>query len=237
VPPPPQDDDLEQAWRHLVTPLVPAGSLPAALAAGRELLARWDEPHRRYHDRRHLREVLDAVDLLAAHATSPDAVRLAAWFHDAVYRGAPGPDEEDSAVLAAQVLTALGMRPATTDTVVRLVRLTAGHRPAEDDPDAAVLCDADLAVLASPPRRYRAYVAAVRGEYAQVDDDAFRRGRLAVLRSLAAGPTLFTTDTGRRRWEAAARVNLEAEIVALTEGRLRWGAGTQRPEGAGSDRP
>jgi predicted metal-dependent HD superfamily phosphohydrolase len=52
-----------------------------------ELLARWSEPHRRHHDGAHLREVLDAVTLLAEHGLvfDRDAVDLAAWFHDAVY--------------------------------------------------------------------------------------------------------------------------------------------------------
>jgi predicted metal-dependent HD superfamily phosphohydrolase len=52
-----------------------------------ELLARWSEPHRRHHDGAHLREVLDAVTLLAEHGLvfDRDAVNLAAWFHDAVY--------------------------------------------------------------------------------------------------------------------------------------------------------
>ncbi|HLV75083.1 MAG TPA: hypothetical protein VKY91_20080, partial [Vulgatibacteraceae bacterium] len=49
------------------------------------LLARWREPQRRYHTVAHLTAVLDRVDELAEYAGDPDVVRLAAWFHDAVY--------------------------------------------------------------------------------------------------------------------------------------------------------
>ena len=56
------------------------------------LLTRWSEPHRSYHDTRHLGEVLLRVDLLAHHAERPDLVRCAAWWHDAVHDGRAGDD-------------------------------------------------------------------------------------------------------------------------------------------------
>ena len=91
-------------------PLVLAAPPEAAEAAGRDLIDRYAEPQRRYHDGRHLAEVLAAVDRLAEHAEDLTAVRLAAWFHDAVYEPAasPGANEEASARLAAHVLTRLG---------------------------------------------------------------------------------------------------------------------------------
>ena len=82
---------------------------PAAEPAGRDLLARWAEPHRGYHDLRHLAEVLDALDELTAGGPPP-AVVLAAWWHDAVYEGRAGEDERASAALAARVLPALVRR-------------------------------------------------------------------------------------------------------------------------------
>lgn len=49
------------------------------------LLTRWQEPQRHYHTLAHLTAVLDHVDVLEECAADPDVVRLAAWFHDAVY--------------------------------------------------------------------------------------------------------------------------------------------------------
>ncbi|WP_053386372.1 DUF4031 domain-containing protein [Leucobacter japonicus] len=62
---------------------------PAWAALGEDLLARWTEPHRRYHDERHLEDVLLALDHLASRGEriAPETL-LAAWFHDAVYTGA-----------------------------------------------------------------------------------------------------------------------------------------------------
>jgi predicted metal-dependent HD superfamily phosphohydrolase len=185
---------------------------------GRDLLRRWSEPHRRYHDVRHLTAVLDAVDELAAEADDARAVRLAAWFHDAVYTGRPGADERDSALLADSVLHAAGLDDALVAEVVRLVELTDGHDPAPGDRNGGVLCDADLAVLGGDPAEYAGYAAAVREEYAHVPEEEFRRGRTAVLDKLLARGPLFSTATARDRWEERARHNLETELILLRGG-------------------
>lgn len=190
-----------------------AGDSPAARALGAELLARWSEPHRRYHTPDHLRAVLAAVDDLAALADDPVAVRLAAWFHDAVYDGRPGWDEERSAQLAESRLPRCGVPAARVAEVARLVRLTATHRTA-GDPNGAVLCDADLAVLGRPG--YAEYAARIREEYAHVPDDLFRQGRAAVLRRLLAVPELYRTPRARELWEGRARRNMSAELAELT---------------------
>ncbi len=186
---------------------------PHGIAAG--LVRRYEEPHRRYHTVTHLTEVLDHVDELAGEAADADAVRLAAWFHDAVYTPMSGDNEEHSAVLAEQLLTRAGVDAGTVAEVARLVRLTASHEAVPGDRNAAVLCDADLAILAAGPERYAAYAAAVREEYAEVEEDVFRRGRAAVLRNLLALPSLYGTTPARERWETAARHNLETELTLL----------------------
>jgi predicted metal-dependent HD superfamily phosphohydrolase len=189
---------------------------------GADLLRRYGEPHRRYHTAEHLVAVLDHVDELAAEAGDAEAVRLAAWFHDAVYDPSRGDNEERSAVLAERMLADTDLPAVTVAEVARLVRLTTTHDPRDDDRNGAVLCDADLAILAAPPDRYAAYAAAVREEYAAVPDDAFRAGRAEILRSLLELPALFRTAPARERWEAAARHNLQTELMLL--GRASGGA-------------
>ncbi|MDB1088059.1 hypothetical protein PJ985_10830 [Streptomyces sp. ACA25] len=186
---------------------------------GAELLTRWAEPQRHYHTTDHLRAVLDRLDELAGRAADPEAVELAAWFHDAVYDPAdatPAGNEERSAVLAEQRLPGVGLPADRTAEVARLVRLTAGHDPAPGDTNGAALCDADLAVLAGSPEEYAAYTAAVRQEYGFVPSEAFRQGRARVLRGLLGLPRLFRTPYGAERWEATARYNLTAELELLT---------------------
>ncbi|WP_031157443.1 HD domain-containing protein [Streptomyces xanthophaeus] len=179
------------------------------------LLAAWAEPQRRYHTTAHLIHVLARIDQLQQYAADPAAVRLAAWFHDAVYRPDRSENEERSAALAERALPELGIDPERTAEVARLVRLTVTHDPAPGDADGEVLCDADLAVLAAAPEAYAAYAAAVRAEYGFVPDDAFRTGRAAVLRQLLDLPRLFRTPYAAAQWEAPARANLTAELAAL----------------------
>ncbi|MGP2439106.1 HD domain-containing protein [Streptomyces sp. JW3] len=189
---------------------------PDAAPYAADLLARWQEPQRHYHTVAHLTAVLDHVDVLAEYAADPDVVRLAAWFHDAVYRPERSENEERSARLAERALREAGLPDAKTAEVARLVRLTVTHDPADDDRDGQVLCDADLAILAAPPAGYAAYTAAVRREYHFVPDHAFRTGRAAVLRQLLGLPRLFRTPHGQREWAAAARHNLTGELAELT---------------------
>ena len=200
-------EDLLERWRAVV------GSDADGLA--RDLLRRWSEPHREYHTTAHLTAVLDAVDLLEHHAGDPDAVRLAAWFHDAVYAGRPGEDETASARLAAETLPGAGVSDDRVREVVRLVELTTTHDPDPGDANGAVLCDADLAILGGEPEEYAGYAAAVRAEYPVTDKD-YRRGRSAVLRRLLALDPLYRTPTGVSRWAAAARRNIRAELDLLS---------------------
>ncbi|OSC73392.1 hypothetical protein B5181_00470 [Streptomyces sp. 4F] len=194
------------------------GSGPDPAPYADNLLARWQEPQRHYHTLAHLAAVLDHVDVLEEYADDPDVVRLAAWFHDAVYLPDRSENEERSARLAERALPEAGVPAGKTAEVARLVRLTVTHSPAGDDRDGRVLCDADLAILASPPSAYAAYTAAVRQEYHFVPDDAFREGRAAILRQLLDLPRLFHTPHGRREWEATARYNLTGELEMLSPG-------------------
>ncbi len=206
-------NDLLAEWLRLMSGVVDPGCDPAAVAgAGWELLRRWAEPHRRYHDVEHLAAVLSIVDELAA----PAEVRLAAWYHDAVYDPRVADNEERSALLAVDALTRLGGQPPIVEEVARLVRLTATHDPSDDDVNGRLLCDADLAVLARPWDGYQRYAAAVREEYRHVSDEDFRKGRAAVLRHLLGLPVLYRTPRLHERWEAAARANLTRELDALS---------------------
>ncbi len=183
---------------------------------GEELIGRYREPHRRYHTVDHLVAMLRVIDELAGEADDVDAVRYAAFFHDAIYAVDRADNEERSAVLAEEVLGKLCAAPELVAEVVRLVRLTATHDPSDDDRNGGVLCDADLAVLAADEQGYAAYTAAVRAEYGHVPDELFRAGRAAVLQGLAGQPKLFRTPLARTRFESAARDNLRRELAELT---------------------
>ncbi|MET7909965.1 hypothetical protein ACFYS7_20380 [Streptomyces avermitilis] len=217
-------DVLYRRWLGALVGARGGAAHPDPAPYAESLLRRWSEPQRRYHTVDHLTAVLDRVDLLAEYADDPDVVRLAAWFHDAVYFPDRSENEERSARLAERALPEAGVSGARTAEVARLVRLTVTHDPADDDRDGRVLCDADLAILAAPPKAYAAYAAAVREEYAFVPDAAFRAGRAAVLRQLLDLPRLFRTPYGEREWEGRARENLREELARLDDRETPRGA-------------
>lgn len=206
-------------------------AFPRRRALGAELIHRYDDPTRIYHDLRHLRAVLDVIERLAdeavevadtgapagrrADAVDRRAVTLAAWFHDAVYEVPADDNEEASARLAESVLPTYDFDEKTTREVSRLVRLTRDHAVADGDVNGAVLCDADLSILASPADRYDDYALEVRAEYHHLRETVFRQGRADVLGRLLARPALFHTPYGRANWEMAARANIRRELAAL----------------------
>jgi predicted metal-dependent HD superfamily phosphohydrolase len=187
--------------------------LPDRAHLGAELIARWSEPHRRYHDLRHLGETLEALDLLGP---STGLEEIALWFHDAVHTNSAGVDEHRSAALAARQLPSAGLGAADTAEVVRLILVTIDHRPEPGDLAGARVSDADLAILAAAPRRYRASVQALRAEAGQPDGQAWRTTRRATLAGFAALTPLFHTTLGKARWEGPARANLAAELASYS---------------------
>ncbi len=181
-----------------------------------ELLRRWNEPQRRYHNETHLRAVLRAVDALEADGEAFDgtAVRLAAWLHSAVFDPTESENNDKSAAFTEQALDPA----APVEEVTRLVRLMGGHRIEVGDLNGAVLSDADLAVLGSDPDTYEAYSQDVRHEFAHVPGERFVAGRIAALEGLLERRSIFQTSAGRDAWEKQAHANLNRELGMLKAG-------------------
>lgn len=190
----------------------PLWPLTGADALRDELLDAYGDASRGYHDTSHLVAVLARLDDLAAHGVAFEdlPVRLAAWFHDAVYDGERDA-EERSATWAEEALADLA-EPSIVAEVARLVRLTETHDPAADDVNGCALSDADLGILAAGPHEYDAYVAGVRHDYRHLPDEDFLRGRVAKLRELRERERLFCTGYAHEAWTERARANMDAEI-------------------------
>lgn len=202
-------------------------------AVGQRLLDRWSHPSRSFHNVRHLMDVLGRVDELAQETHEPDAVRLAAWYHGAVFAHDTdaehatlgSADEDASALLAFDELAGLGVPEKTAARVRDLVAMLHRHFPEPGDGDAAVLSDADLALLSSEPQRYKEYLRAVREEYAAIPLPAFLQARRAIVSRFLARPTIYASPMGHA-WEEAARQNLQAEQARIGKELARLAAAT-----------
>lgn len=175
------------------------------------LHARYSEPHRHYHNLRHIESMLARMDELA-----PDdpAMELAIWFHDVIYDPRKRDNEEQSAAFFVAEM-ADSLDPVLCIDVVRLILATDYARERTGAADEDLLRDIDLAILASAPDIYQAYTEAVRQEYAHVPDEDFRKGRAAVMKRFLE-TRIFQTDAFASE-EPKARENIRDEIAALTE--------------------
>lgn len=205
------DLELEVAWqRHVAADRGPLDGL----------LGRHREKHRRYHTATHVAWVIRHIDELSLteDADHPDELVAAAFYHDAIYEPTYPANERASARLARRDLTALGWQEERCDRVTELIEATEHGAPASIDPagDTAIFLDADLAVLGADPAGYSAYATAVRSEYRHLDDEEWRSGRTAVLRGFLERPAIFSTVTGRERWEDRARANISSELARLS---------------------
>ncbi|TAJ59334.1 phosphohydrolase [Brevundimonas sp.] len=182
-----------------------------------ELIARYSEPHRRYHTMTHIEDCLAQVAASTDMDETQRALMHAAiWFHDAIYDATRSDNEAESAKLAAERLATAGAEPAFVDEVVRLILLTAGHSVPADDVIGARLVSIDLSILGAEADRYDAYAVAIREEYAHVPEPLYRAGRAAILGRFLESEALFADPLWAERYEVQARANLTREIAALT---------------------
>ena len=211
-------DALKGRWRADCTALAAGATVETVDDIGSDLLRRWHEPHRHYHDTTHLSEVLTAVDALCAlgglNGSNHAVAALATWFHDAVYAVDPAAaNEAESASLAR-----LSVDADLTARVVAVVLDTASHDltpQASADPARVVVHDADLWVLSAPVARFDEYCAQVREEYSQVPAALYATARAEVLRPFLVRDHVYRTGHARAEWEPSARENLARELTRL----------------------
>jgi predicted metal-dependent HD superfamily phosphohydrolase len=211
-------DALQAGWVRLLTGFGVAAV--DAYPVFDRLVAAYSEPHRYYHTLEHIAEMLKVVGRLAPLSDQLSAIQLAVWFHDAVYDTSAKDNEERSAQWATHCLGELAMPDSVIQMVAKLIRATnhRSHNAACSDENMAILLDADLAILAAAEPRYLRYATDIRREYADLSDQQYRSGRIAVLQTVLDRPRIYSTHVMFIEGEASARRNLQAEIERLQYG-------------------
>ena len=111
-----------------------------------ELESLYSEPHRKYHNLRHVLDCLGYLDSHPVEGSDPSAVELAIWFHDAIYLPQEKGNEQASADMALERLKNMGANVKLRQKVHRLIMVTT-HDKEPQDLDEAVMIDVDLAIL------------------------------------------------------------------------------------------
>ena len=217
-PVPLDDDALGATWVAAWSAL----GRPAPPGLQAELMTAWSEPHRHYHDQRHLRECLALWTRWREHSPRAGEVAIALWFHDAIYDPqAPvsGSNELNSAAWAARSLVRAGADSDTAQRIHELVMATKHDAPAAlgSSPDAQLLVDIDLSILGSPAERFERYDQDVRKEYAWVPGFRYQEARAQVLQTFLDRPRLYHGEHAVALLEAQARINLAAALSRLAQ--------------------
>ena len=175
-----------------------------------DLVKQYSTPGRHYHTLSHLDAVLASFDQLRHLAPNPDLAELALWLHDVVWEPMRDDCEQRSVEWAASQLPALQAFPA----LAALILETRHFAVPSVDPDAAVVRDADLSILAADEPVFDAYERAVRAEYAMLPAAQFNAGRSRILAEFAGRRPLYFTAPGQS-WETRARANLARSLARL----------------------
>src|SRR5574341_1340322 len=184
----------QQMWTHL-------GVAPPDVAVFEGLMARYAEPHRRYHTTRHLDECFRKLEEIRAEAQHAKEVELALWFHDAVYDTQRQDNEAKSAAWARETARSAKLPDAVGGRIHALIMATR-HDVEPREPDEKVLVDVDLSILGAPRERFDEYESQVREEYSWVPASVFRSKRREILRGFLRRASIFHTRKFVEAYEA-----------------------------------
>jgi predicted metal-dependent HD superfamily phosphohydrolase len=202
----PEIDDWVLTWRELGV-----GDSPALRGLYGDVRRRYSEPHRHYHTEQHLAECFENIRDIISLAEHPAEVKVALWFHDAIYDTRRQDNEERSAEWARSAARELGATDESAQRIYDLILFTR-HSAEPVGIDAQVLVDADLSTLGAQPARFQEYEAQVRREYERVPGIIFRPVRGKILKEFLSRPYIYSTDLFRERFEAQARRNLQHSL-------------------------
>lgn len=217
---------------HLAAALAVAfrSDSPAAERMHDDLVRRYSEPHRRYHDTRHLEQTVRlASEYATEHGVTDDELRallLAAAWHDAVYdtTAAAERNERASANAAARALWTAdygGLFPEPLRSRMHdLVMTTVDHAADDGDLTAMILCDADLYRFAVPWDEFDRHSSDLRAEQRHVPDDEWPDRNAAILRHFSERRPFFYLTV---ELNAAAHANIDRALGAAAAARAANG--------------
>ncbi|HLC87483.1 MAG TPA: N-methyl-D-aspartate receptor NMDAR2C subunit [Patescibacteria group bacterium] len=207
------ESDHQAKWTDLWSSVGAKGDpIPPYL----DLRDRYAESHRNYHTWKHIADGLAEFEAVAHLAESPDAIRMAYYFHDAIY-DTQVPDSQNvdqSAELAVAVMEQAQLPQPFVRKVSDLVIVTK-HTVPPVGIHAQLMVDIDFSIIGKPPVEFEEYEIGIRREHAWVDEQTFRNTRAGILERFLQRPQVFNNTYFLCRYEVQARRNLQGSIAKL----------------------
>lgn len=210
------DDVAEMSRRWLKL----AASLRVDKEAARRVFAgmatRYDGDGRYYHILTHVGDLLNTAGEMRDLAQDYRTVQLAIWFHDVIYDPRGKDNEVKSAAYARHALRELGMPERVISRVSDLILKTVTHVSENEDSDALILLDADLAPLGADKEVFARQSQALRLEFGWIPEDEYKASRVRILSGFLGRERIYQTDRLYESLEAKARSNLSQAIAELS---------------------
>ncbi|AKQ45086.1 hypothetical protein TH63_04660 [Rufibacter radiotolerans] len=208
------DTFLQETWQAITASY--ASDPHVANYLWEELKKAYTDPERHYHTLHHVAALLHLSDQYLPQITQPTVLKLAVFYHDAVYVTTRTDNEEKSAQLAQDRLSTLRV-PAPEIAVVTDMILATKTYQSSPNPDVNLLLDFDLSILGAPWPEYLVYTHQIRKEYHLFSDYLYRNGRKKVLQHFLDLDSIYRTPDFKDRLEETARENMKKEIQLLDQ--------------------
>lgn len=177
------------------------------------VIKRYAEYHRTYHGLVHLCECFQSLrdnDCDRFHE-----IALAILFHDAIYDVRRTDNEQQSAELAKQELSSIGMHPVVINRIEKMILLTK-HDREPDSQDEMLMLDVDLAIFGSGTQRLIEYNRQIRVEYKHVPNQIYFNKRREVLQNFLNKDRIYHTQEFYYQFEKAARADINFLIKLVS---------------------
>ncbi|MFZ4631811.1 MAG: N-methyl-D-aspartate receptor NMDAR2C subunit [Patescibacteria group bacterium] len=178
-----------------------------------DLLERYNEPHRKYHNLGHINHCLAELNSVWLWTEEPSVLALAIWYHDAIYDIGANDNEERSADLVEGVMRDF-LLAEDLITKVRDIIIATKHLEVPKSFDAKLMLDIDISNIGSADK-FKETNKLVREEYSFAPENAFNSGRSNILQSFLDRPSIYLTEFFQEKYEKTARENIEKAINNL----------------------
>jgi predicted metal-dependent HD superfamily phosphohydrolase len=183
-----------------------------------EIVYRYAEQHRHYHNLTHIAFLLDLCDKYIDRISNPAVTGFAILYHDIVYDTYRPDNEEQSAELAEAHLRQLNVNPSLIQNIKTFILATKDHKIPDGYPlanDLGLFLDFDIAILAAEQETYQLYSEKIRQEYMKYPDNIYKEGRKQALKKVLLTGRIFNTNDFVESMEAVARQNISREVGQL----------------------
>lgn len=175
----------------------------------------YNHKKRHYHNLTHLQHLIETLQPYQKEIKEWDTILFAVFYHDIVYNVLKNNNEEKSAAVAVEKLSALHVPPAAVEKCKYFILATKLHS-ADADNDCNLFTDADLCILGQPWENYKHYYAQIRKEYSIYPDIIYKPGRKKVLQHFLKKESIFKTNTLYTLYEKQSRTNLQQELDEIS---------------------